>query len=147
MLKPFFQWLAGTDWFMRVGPRIVPRMDRAFGRPVSDLLVPTLVLTTTGARSGLARRTPLACLLEAGGTFLVVGSNFGRPAHPAWSGNLLADPAATVRYRGRDFPVTATLLIGTERAAVWPALLALWPVYALYTEKSGRELRVFRLAR
>lgn len=147
-LKPFFQWLAGTDWFMRVGPRFVPQLDRAvhrvFKRLGSSQVIPTLVLFHVGARSGLPRSTPLACLPVEGG-FLVVGSNFGLPQHPAWTANLLAAPQARVSYGGREFPVEARLLTGAEREAVWPDLLALWPVYAAYTRKSGRELRVFRL--
>jgi hypothetical protein len=43
--------------------------------------------------------------------------------------------------------VTAHLLEGEERAAVWPRLLKIWPVYDTYVERSGRELRVFRLTR
>ncbi|GII03640.1 nitroreductase family deazaflavin-dependent oxidoreductase [Planobispora takensis] len=151
-LKPFFQWLAATDAFMKAGPVIVPRLDRAVHRltggksVMSDQMLPTLVLTTTGAKSGLPRPTPLACLPEKDGSFLVVGSNFGREHHPAWSGNLLKDPRAEVSFRGRRVPVTGRLLEGGERAEVWPRLVRMWPVYDRYTEKSGRELRVFRLS-
>ncbi|MFD8529551.1 nitroreductase family deazaflavin-dependent oxidoreductase [Streptosporangium canum] len=152
LLRPFFQWLAGTDAFARFGPKIVPRLDRAVhrlsrGRAVmSDQMIPTLVLTTVGAKSGELRAAPLACLPEDGGGFLVVGSNFGRAHHPGWSGNLLRTPKATVSFRGREIPVTGRLLSGPERAEAWPRLLRIWPVYDRYSEKSGRELRVFRLS-
>ncbi|MFI6318369.1 nitroreductase family deazaflavin-dependent oxidoreductase [Nonomuraea sp. NPDC050556] len=151
-LKPFFQWLATTDWFMRVGPKIVPRMDRAVywltrGRGVaSDKMIPTLILTTTGSVSGEPRTSPLACMPEPGGSFVVVGSNYGRPQHPAWSGNLLKTPRGVVSFRGRTFDVSARLLEGAERAEAWAGLIEMWPTYDRYTEKSGRELRVFRLA-
>ncbi|GGS89901.1 hypothetical protein GCM10010156_55420 [Planobispora rosea] len=151
-LKPFFQWLATTDAFMKAGPMIVPRLDRAVhrltgGRRVmSDRMVPTLLLTTTGSRSGEPRSTPLACLPEEDGSFLVVGSNFGRERHPAWSGNLLKTPQAGVSFRGREIPVIGRLLEGDDRTEVWPRLLRMWPVYDRYTEKSGRELRIFRLS-
>ncbi|MDF2706224.1 MAG: hypothetical protein K0R62_1876 [Nonomuraea muscovyensis] len=151
VLKPFAQWLASTEWFMKAGPRFVPQFDRALhrltgGRLISsDRVIPSLVLTTTGAKTGLPRRSPLACLPEDDGAFLVVGSNFGGPAHPAWSANLLKNPEATVTHRGREIPVVATLLTGETRAEAWPRLLANWPLYDRYTEKSGRELRVFRL--
>ncbi|MET9343973.1 MULTISPECIES: nitroreductase family deazaflavin-dependent oxidoreductase [unclassified Nonomuraea] len=149
-LKPFFQWLAGTDAFMKVGPKIVPAMDRLVhkvtgGRPISDKMIPTLVLTTTGAKTGQARETPLACLPEPDGAFLIVGSNFGRDHHPAWSGNLLKTPEAAVSFRGRRIAVVARLLEGEERERAWPGLVAQWPVYDRYTVKSGRHLRVFRL--
>ncbi|MFF5206107.1 nitroreductase family deazaflavin-dependent oxidoreductase [Streptosporangium sp. NPDC000396] len=153
MLKPFFQWLAATDVFAKVGPKVVPRMDRVAHRltggrlVMSDGLIPTLILTTTGAKSGEPRVAPLACLPEDGdgGGFLVVGSNFGRAHHPAWSGNLLKTPEATVSFRGREIPVTGRLLTGEERAEAWSRLLRIWPVYDRYTEKSGRDIRVFRL--
>ncbi|RAY11769.1 nitroreductase family deazaflavin-dependent oxidoreductase [Actinomadura craniellae] len=129
----------------------MPPLDRALHRMsggrlmTGQLLVPSMVLTTTGAVSGLPRRTPLACLPEPDGGWVVVGSNFGREKHPAWTGNLLKDPVAEVGFRGRAVPVTARLLEGAERDEVWPRLLKVWPVYDRYVERSGRELRVFRL--
>lgn len=147
---PFFQWFAGTDWFMRVAPRVMPKFDRvlrrlARGRTLSGGPLPTLVLTSTGARTGLPRSTPLACRSEPDGALLVVGSNFGQEHHPAWSANLIKTPAARVGFAGREFEVTAVLLTGGERAAVWPGLIEQWPLYDRYTDKSGRQLRVFRL--
>ncbi|MBA2890651.1 nitroreductase family deazaflavin-dependent oxidoreductase [Nonomuraea soli] len=152
MLKRLLQRMTMTDWFPRVGPKIIPRMDRAVhwltrGKGLtSDLMIPTMLLTTTGRKSGQPRSTPLACLPEDDGGFLVVGSNFGRESHPAWSGNLLAHPRALVHFRGKDIPVTATLLTGEARAEAWPRLLKLWPVFDHYTARSGRDLRVFRLS-
>jgi deazaflavin-dependent oxidoreductase (nitroreductase family) len=136
--------------FLRIAPRIMPRVDRAVsrltrGRMVpSDLLVPTLMLTHTGAKSGLERKTPLATLADEGGWY-VTGSNYGGEKHPAWSGNLMADPRAVVTFRGRTTPVVAHLLTEEEKAAVWPKLLTVWPIYDTYVERSGRSLRVFRL--
>jgi deazaflavin-dependent oxidoreductase (nitroreductase family) len=152
IIRSLVQRLAATDAFARIGPKIVPRMDLAAhrlsrGRLVpSDRVIPTLVLTTTGSRSGLPRATPLVCLPEDGGDFLVVGSNLGLARHPDWSGNLLKTPAATVSFHGREFPVTGHLLAGQERAEAWARLLQAWPVYDHYTEKSGRDPRVFRLS-
>ncbi|MEV4015046.1 nitroreductase family deazaflavin-dependent oxidoreductase [Nonomuraea angiospora] len=151
-LRPFFQWLAGTRGFARVAPKIVPPLDRFVNRVtggrvlMGDQMIPHLLLTTTGSKSGQQRESPLACLPEDGGTFLVVGSNFGREHHPAWSGNLLKTPQATVTFRGRVIPVTAALLAGADREQAWQALTGFWPLYEGYTERSGRELRVFRLS-
>ncbi len=150
LFMPFFQWFTGTDWFLRVGPRVMPKFDRVL-RPLarSKLLgggpLPTLVLTSTGARTGLPRSIPLACRPEPDGALLVVGSNFGQDRHPAWSANHIKTPAARVGFGGREFGVTAVLLTGDERAAVWPGLNEPWPLYDRYTAKSGRQLRVFRL--
>jgi deazaflavin-dependent oxidoreductase (nitroreductase family) len=131
--------------------KVMPRLDRTFSRLTrgrflpSQLLVPTLVLTTTGAKSGLPRTSPLATLPD-GDQFYVVGSNFGGGTHPGWSANLIASPYATVVYGGRTIAVTATLLSEQEKAQVWPRLRAVWPAYDDYVERSGRTLRVFRLS-
>ncbi|MFI0407539.1 nitroreductase family deazaflavin-dependent oxidoreductase [Actinomadura sp. 3N508] len=151
---PLFQRISGAEWFSKVGPKIVPPIDRTLHRLtggrflLGQLLVPSLVLTTTGAISGLPRRTPLACLpgpASEGGGWYVVGSNFGREKHPAWTGNLLKNPEAEVSFQGRTVPVTAHLLDDAERTAIWPRLIAIWPVYDRYVERTTRQLRIFRL--
>ncbi|GLW64220.1 hypothetical protein Arub01_24640 [Actinomadura rubrobrunea] len=145
------QHVAAAPWFAKIAPRIVPPLDKALHRLsggrflLGEAVVPGLVLTTTGAVSGLPRSVPLACLPEPHGSWIVVGSNFGRDRHPAWSGNLLEHPEAEVRFRGRTVPVTARLLDGAEREEVWSRLLKTWPVYARYADRVERELRVFRL--
>ncbi|MFD8235023.1 nitroreductase/quinone reductase family protein [Streptomyces sp. NPDC059696] len=146
------QKVSSTRGFARVAPHVVPALDRAVHRLtggrvlLSARMLPGVVLTSTGARSGLPRRTPLACMPEDDGRrWILVGSNFGRPGHPAWSHNLLAHPDAEISWKGRDVPVTAVLLAGEERAAAWRALLAFWPPYAAYQARVEREIRVFRL--
>ncbi|MFJ7178001.1 nitroreductase family deazaflavin-dependent oxidoreductase [Streptomyces massasporeus] len=148
------QKVSSTRGFARVAPHVVPALDRAVHRLtrgkvlLSAQLLPGVVLTSTGARSGLPRRTPLACMPEGDGrSWILVGSNFGRPGHPAWSHNLLAHPDAEISWKGRDLPVTARLLAGEERAAAWQALLRFWPPYAAYQARVEREIRVFRLVR
>ncbi|MFI8220286.1 nitroreductase family deazaflavin-dependent oxidoreductase [Streptomyces sp. NPDC085932] len=150
----FVQKVSATPGFARVAPYVFPALDRAVHRLtrgkvlLSAQLLPGVVLTSTGARSGLPRRTPLACMPEDGGRgWILVGSNFGRPGHPAWSHNLLAHPDAEISWKGRDIPVTARLLAGEERAAAWQAVLAFWPPYAAYQARVDREIRVFRLVR
>jgi len=66
--------------------------------------------------------------------------------HPAWSGNLLAEPRATVTLAGTTTPVVATIATDEDRARLMPALLEVWPGYAAYAERSGRELRMFVLS-
>jgi deazaflavin-dependent oxidoreductase (nitroreductase family) len=144
------QSLAQRPRFSLVALRIAPRLDRFAHRVsggrlvVSQLLVPTLVLTTTGAKSGLPRDSPLATLVD-GDAYYVVGSNFGTEKHPAWTGNLMKNPDAVVTYRGRRTAVRAHLLTDEEKAVVWPRLLTVWPTYDSYVERSGRNIRVFRL--
>ncbi|MFF7238242.1 nitroreductase family deazaflavin-dependent oxidoreductase [Streptomyces collinus] len=146
------QRVSATRAFAKVAPHVVPALDRAVHRLtggrvlLSALMVPGVILTSTGARSGLPRRTPLACMPAADGRgWVLVGSNFGRTGHPAWTHNLLAHPDASVNWKGRDVPVTARLLTGAERAAVWRELLVFWPPYAAYQARVAREIRLFRL--
>lgn len=148
------QRVSATWGFAKVAPHVIPALDRAVHRItrgkvlLSAQLLPGVVLTSTGARSGLPRRTPLACMPEEGGRgWILVGSNFGRTDHPAWTHNLLAHPDATVSWKGEDIPVTARLLEGEERAAVWKALLVFWPPYATYQARVAREIRIFRIVR
>ncbi|MGW0766684.1 nitroreductase family deazaflavin-dependent oxidoreductase [Streptomyces sp. NPDC002676] len=148
------QKVSSTRLFAKTAPHVVPALDRAVHRLtrgkvlLSAQLLPGLILTSTGARSGQPRRTPLACLPEADGrSWILVGSNFGRTGHPAWTHNLLAHPQASVSWRGEDIPVTARLLTGEERATAWKAALAFWPPYAAYQARVEREIRLFRITR
>ncbi len=143
--------VATSAGFRKVAPKVVPKVDKALhqltgGRViVSRMLVPSLLLTTTGKRSGLPRETPLACVPDDEGGWWVVGSNFGREKHPAWTGNLLHEPAATVSYGSATTSVRATLLDDADKAEVWPRLTAVWPAFDDYVESSGRNIRVFHL--
>ncbi|MFI1924651.1 MULTISPECIES: nitroreductase/quinone reductase family protein [unclassified Streptomyces] len=146
------QKVSSTRVFAKVAPHVIPALDRAVHRLtrgkvlLSAQMLPGVILTSTGARSGLPRRAPLACMPEeGGGSWILVGSNFGRTGHPAWTGNLLAHPDAEISWKGRDIPVTAVPLTGEERAAVWKTLLAFWPPYATYQARVEREIRLFRL--
>ncbi|WP_137988750.1 nitroreductase family deazaflavin-dependent oxidoreductase [Streptomyces vilmorinianum] len=147
------QKVSSTRTFAKVAPHVIPAMDRAVHRltrgkvMLSAQMLPGLVLTAKGARSGQPRVTPLACLPEPGGTWLLIGSNFGREGHPAWTGNLLKHPDAEVSWRGETIPVRARLLSGQERADAWEAALRFWPPYATYQARVEREIRLLRLTR
>lgn len=109
-------------------------------------MLPMIMLTATGVKSGQPRTTPLAAVM-LDGEFVVVASNFGQADHPAWSANLIAHPDARVAHRGEEFGVTANLLTDDEKARVWPRLVEMWPLFDDYAVRSGRNLRVFRLTR
>ncbi|MEX3107707.1 MULTISPECIES: nitroreductase family deazaflavin-dependent oxidoreductase [unclassified Streptomyces] len=145
------QRVSSTRGFSKVAPRVIPALDRAVHRLsrgkvlLSAQMLPGVILTSTGARSGLVRRTPLACMPEGDGSWLLIGSNFGRPGHPSWTANLIAHPEARISWKGREIPVTARLLTGVERASAWQAALAFWPPYATYQARIEREIRLFRV--
>lgn len=106
--------------------------------------LPTLLLTTTGRRSGQPRTTPVV-YLEDGERIAVVASNFGRDRHPAWSANLLADPDAEVQVRTRRWRVRARLASEEEKAALWPRLLEIYPTWEDYRRRTDRSFRAFFL--
>ena len=148
------QRVSSTRGFAKVAPDVIPALDRAVHRItrgrvlLSAQMLPGVVLTSTGARSGLPRRTPLACMPEPeNDSWILIGSNFGRTGHPAWTANLLAHPDAEINWKGADIAVTAQLLAGEERAAVWERALAFWPPYATYQARVEREIRLFRVVR
>ncbi|MFC7306266.1 nitroreductase family deazaflavin-dependent oxidoreductase [Streptomyces monticola] len=148
------QKVSSTRAFAKVAPHFIPAMDRVVHRLtrgkvlLSAQMLPGVVLTARGAKSGLPRRTPLACMPEPdSGTWVLIGSNFGRPGHPAWTANLLAHPEVEISWKGSDIPVRARLLKGPERDAAWEAALKFWPPYASYQARVDRQIRLFRLER
>jgi deazaflavin-dependent oxidoreductase (nitroreductase family) len=157
--RPAVAWFSRTLFFRRVGPTIMPPLERMMVRltsgrvPLSGLLLPSLVLHSVGAKSGLERDVTLMyCPVPAstepaahGEQLLIAGSNFARDVHPAWTANLLAHPDAAVSVHGVRIPVRATLVGDGEREAVWHTLEENWPGYRGYERTSGRVLRIFRL--
>jgi deazaflavin-dependent oxidoreductase (nitroreductase family) len=149
-LRPPVAWFSRTAFFRRIGPTVMPPLERVMARvtggrvQLSGLGVPTLVLHTIGAKSGIERDTVLMYCPD-GVEFLVTGSNFARDAHPAWTANLLAHPDVAVSLHGRRLPVRARMLPDDEREATWPKLERNWPGYRKYEVTAGRTLRVFRL--
>jgi deazaflavin-dependent oxidoreductase (nitroreductase family) len=103
------------------------------------------LVTTTGAKSGQPRTQPLTLIKDSDG-LLAIGSNYGRPKHPAWSTNLLAHPECTVEFMGPPAKYTAELLTGAARAAAWATAVDFYAGYDLYRARCApREIRVFRL--
>jgi deazaflavin-dependent oxidoreductase (nitroreductase family) len=146
-------WFSRTRFFRRVGPTIMPPLERMMVRltggkvQLSGLLLPSLVLHTIGAKSGEERDSTLMYCPEPDGRMLVTGSNFARGSHPAWTGNLLKHPDAAVSVHGERIPVRAVMIGEDEREAVWRELEDHWPGYRGYERASGRILRIFRLTR
>jgi deazaflavin-dependent oxidoreductase (nitroreductase family) len=102
----------------------------------------TLLLTTTGKKSGQPRRTALI-YRKRGSDYVVVASYGGSPKHPAWYTNLEADPTAQVKVGDSDeFTVTARTATGDERASLWTLMNEVWPDYEGYQKKTDREIPV-----
>lgn len=107
--------------------------------------VPTLLLTTTGRKSGKLRRTALIYGRD-GDRYLVVGSQGGSPKHPSWYLNLLANPTVQVQVGSDKFTAHASAAAGAERQRLWPIMAAIW-TYDEYQTKTEREIPLIVLER
>jgi deazaflavin-dependent oxidoreductase (nitroreductase family) len=137
------RWFGTAARLLVPADRLVGRLTR--GRVVALGLIPSLVITTTGRRSGKPRSNPLLYVPDGDG-YVVIGSNWGQQHQPSWALNLLAEPRAEVAVKGRLVPVRAELATGAERDRLWQLLVTEWPAYRTYVERAGgREIRVFRL--
>ena len=105
-----------------------------------------LLLTTTGAKSGQKRLSPLAFLAIDGRT-IIFGSYGGAPKDPAWVHNLRANPQARIEIGTDAYDVTARELPTDERNAIVPELIAIAPVFADYEAKTSRTIPLFELTR
>ncbi|HSG91028.1 MAG TPA: nitroreductase family deazaflavin-dependent oxidoreductase [Pseudomonadales bacterium] len=113
--------------------------------------VPTLLLKTTGHKSGRTGVLPLiyGTTHSADGreAWVVVASKGGAPAHPAWYLNLQAQPQATVQVGEHLVDVRARTAEGGERAELWQQMTGIWPAYDDYRKATDREIPVVVLER
>ncbi len=144
--------LTRTGVFRAFAPLVLPPVERLLARlsggrvQLSALLVPSLVLHSTGARTGVPRDTYLMYTPDGSGRAIVAGTTFAQERHPGWTYNLLAHPDAAITVRGRRMAVRADLIVDdAEREAAWARIESQWPGYRGYERDSGRVVRLFRL--
>lgn len=100
-----------------------------------------LLLTTTGAKSGDPRMSPLAYSMD-GGRYVVTASKGGAPTHPGWYHNLLKDPIATIEVDQKKFQARASTAEGAERVRLWQQHIELHPGIGEYPAKTTRIIPV-----
>jgi deazaflavin-dependent oxidoreductase (nitroreductase family) len=129
-----------TDEFRANGGKVSGPFENA------DLLL----LTTTGAKSGQHRVSPLA-YFDVDGKLIIIGSFAGAPVNPAWVHNLRANPQAHVEVGGKSgidaFDVTARELPAEERDQLFAKVAAASPGFADYQSKTSRVIPLFELQR
>jgi deazaflavin-dependent oxidoreductase (nitroreductase family) len=104
--------------------------------------VPSLLLTTTGRKSGERYVFPLFYGSEDS-SYFVIASKGGAPQHPGWYRNLLANPEADVQVGTKKIRARARTATGEERARLWEKAVEIWPPFADYQVKAtGREIPV-----
>ena len=113
--------------------------------------VPTLLLTTTGRKSGELRRTALIYGRDSD-DYVIVASKGGAPSNPLWYENLVAQPTVTIQVGADVFDCVASTyeegdVAGEHRQKVWDSLVAIWPGFAEYQIKTARRIPLVRLKR
>ena len=103
-----------------------------------------LLLTTTGAKSGQRRVSPLA-YFRIDGKMIIIGSFAGAPINPAWVHNLRAHPQAHVEVGTDAFDVTARELPLAERDELFGKVTAAAPGFDEYQAKTSRIIPIFEL--
>ncbi len=107
---------------------------------------PLLLLTTTGAKSGQPRTSPVVYAKD-GDDLVIFGSYAGADRHPAWYHNLVANPQVSVEVGDESFEADAVVTEGEERDRLFAAQVAAMPPFAEYEKKTSRVIPVVRLRR
>jgi len=139
---------------MRAAPAIL-RLERLVRRltrgrhGVLDLAgLPSMELTVAGRKSGVPRTVSLMYVPDGPDSYLLVGSNWGRPQHPSWSANLNAAEYAEIHSRGQRFKVRVQRLSGPDRYRAWNRATSRWPGYAMEQRLApDRPFRLYELTK
>lgn len=107
---------------------------------------PMVLLTTTGAKSGLPRVAPLVYYSE-GDRRIIFASKAGAPTNPDWFHNIVANPTVTVEIGTETYEATAQVVEGAERDRIYAAQAAIMPGFAEYQEKTTRVIPIVELVR
>jgi deazaflavin-dependent oxidoreductase (nitroreductase family) len=130
---------------------------KAFGGHMRVQGRPLIQLETVGAKSGATRHTVLGWFPETSArpatdastpteSWLVVASNAGAAAHPAWFLNMAKHPDQVLTTIGkRRVKVICETLEGAERERAWKEITSLAPGYARYEENTDRIIPIIRL--
>jgi deazaflavin-dependent oxidoreductase (nitroreductase family) len=98
--------------------------------------LPTLLLTTTGRKSGEPRPAPLL-YGEVGESYVIIASKAGLPTHPAWYLNLEANPDCELMVGPKSVSARARVAEGEERERLWEQMAEMYPPYREYQERAG----------
>jgi len=142
-VTPVGRWIAST-FSARLDP-VLYKLSGGRFTSVGPQVIPQLVLTTTGRKSGKERAVQLG-YTEDGDDVVVVASNFGGTNHPAWSYNLDANPNAKIQLGSETKEVVATRLTDSEKAILWEKIADTIPQMKSYVTRTERNIKVYRLA-
>ena len=132
-------WIAEHIQLYRTDPEKAHMWDSTpLGGPG---LLPTLLLTTQGRKSGEPRALPLI-YGTAGDAYVVIASKGGMPDHPLWYRNLEADPGCELQVGPKHVIARARVAEGEERQRLWDEMVEVYPPYTDYQKNTEREIPV-----
>jgi len=147
-LMPFALSKAGLWYGINVASRLDPKlMKLSRGRVnLGGGVLPTVLLTVRGRKSGVERTVPLVYFSE-GDDVILMASSFGRPKLPAWYHNITASPEVTLTAGGVSERYRPAEVEGPERDALFEKAKQIYEGYGMYEEKTAgiRRVPVLRL--
>lgn len=103
---------------------------------------PMVLLTTTGARSGVARTSPVTYTTDGPDRWVLIASKAGAPHHPAWYHNVVAHGEVTLEVGAESFAARAYVASEPERSRLYEARIAVMPRFGTYQTLTDREIPV-----
>lgn len=132
-------WIAAHIELYKTDPEKAHNWDSSeLGGPG---VLPTLLLTTTGRKSGEPRPAPLI-YGEHGDSFTIIASKGGMPTHPIWYLNLESNPECEIQVGARHFKAKARVAEGEERETIWQHMAIVYPPYIDYQSNTDRKIPV-----
>ena len=154
IIKTAIKKISSSTWGAKFLGRFLPAIDRwwfrSFGgeKTLTETLLdlPTVMVTTIGAKSGLPRTTPLIYFQDPQNPvgFALVATNFGNEKYPAWVYNLKANPRAICRLNGTTKHYLAHEIQGDEYQRYWELAINAYFGYQLYRQRiHNRPIPIF----
>jgi deazaflavin-dependent oxidoreductase (nitroreductase family) len=113
----------------------------AVGGPFTGMKL--LLVTTTGAKSGEKRVSPVAWFPD-GDNRIIVASKGGAPTHPHWYHNLVKNPQVHVEAASdngiEEYDAIASIMPEPERSARYKQIGDARPGFAEYQTKTDRKI-------
>ena len=122
---------------------VYERTNGAEGYTLLDTGMPVIIVTNTGNKTGVVRKTPLMRVKD-GDSYVLVGSNGGAPKNPVWVYNLRANPEVELRDRAEVQKMRVREVADeAERARLWKLSVAAYPPYEDYQKRTDRKIPLF----
>lgn len=102
---------------------------------------PTMLLTVRGRKTGTLRTIPLIYIPD-GDRFVIAAAYSGSDQHPTWWLNLRHSQHALVQVMQSKVRVHARVAAAHERTHFWNQLVAMYPYFTEYQERTQREIPV-----